>query len=97
MVFIQTPLQTTIVPEAKAFSHADADQVFKLATAVGTARRIVIDMARAQEASTSAFARLVLLRRTLLQTGRDLRLTNLRDAAEGLYEVIRLGDVLPRI
>ena len=97
MVFIQTPLQTTIVPDAKSFSHDDADQVCKLATLAGAAKRIVIDMAGASEASTSAFARLVLLRRTLLRSGRDLRLMNLRDAAAGLYEVIRLADVLPRI
>ena len=97
MVFIQTPLQTTIVPEAKAFSHADAERVFQLATGSIKTKRIVVDLSRAQEASTSAFARLVLLRRSLLQDGRDLRLTNLHDAARGLYEVIRLSEVLPHI
>lgn len=97
MVLTQTPLQTTIVPEAKAFSHADAERVYHLATRSIRAKRIVIDLARAQEASTSAFARLVLLRRSLLRSGRDLRLANLRDAAAGLYEVIRLNEVLPRI
>ena len=97
MVAIQTPLQTTIQPDAIAFSHTDADQVSWMATRGSTAKRIVIDMARAHEASTSAFARLVLLRRSLLKVGRDLRLTNLHDQAAGLYEVIRLREVLPTI
>ena len=97
MVFIQTPLQTTIVPEAGAFSHADADRLSRMATRTCTARRIVIDMARAHEATTSAFARLVLLRRSLLKAGRDLKLINLRDQPAGLYEVHRLEGVLPRV
>jgi anti-anti-sigma regulatory factor len=97
MVMIQTPLQMTILPEAAAFSHADADRVWRLATEGCTTRRVVLDLARAHDASTSAFARLVLLRRTLLKAGRDLRLTNLHDRAAGLYQVIRLGGVLPMI
>ena len=97
MVAIQTPLQTTIVPEAAAFSHADADQVSHLATCGSSAKRIVIDMVRAHEATTSAFARLVLLRKSLLKVGRDLRLTNLHDQTASLYEIIRLREVLPTI
>lgn len=98
MVAIMTPLQATIVPQAPAFSHDDADRIWRLATAgdCGGARRVVIDMGRATEASTSAFARLVLLRRVLLKSGRDLRLINLREQPAGLYEVIRLNAVLPR-
>ena len=97
MVAIQTPLQTTIVTETSAFSHADADRVSHLATSGSTAKRIVLDMARVQEATTSAFARLVLLRKSLLKVGRDLRLTNLHDQAASLYEIIRMREVLPTI
>jgi anti-anti-sigma regulatory factor len=97
MDMFHTPLQLTILPDSGAFSHAEADRVSHLATDGCTIRRIVVDMARADEATTSAFARLVLLRRTLLKAGRDLRLTNLHDRAASLYEVIRLNEVLPKI
>ena len=97
MVAIQTPLQTTIVTESIAFSHADADHVSQMATCGSSSKRIVIDMSVVKETTTSAFARLVLLRRTLLRAGRDLRLTNLRDQAAGLYEIIRLKEILPTL
>src|SRR5947209_8164146 len=98
MVAIMTPLQATIMTESPAFSHDEADQISRLATATAcTARKIIIDLARAQEASTSAFDRLVLLRRTLLKSGRDLRLTNLSAQAAALHKVNRLAQVLPTI
>jgi anti-anti-sigma regulatory factor len=99
MVAILTPLQATLVPQAIEFSHDVADQLSRLAIAghCRTAKRIVIDLSRANEASTSAFARLVLLRRALLKMGRDLRLANLRDHAAALYQVNRLDTILPRV
>jgi hypothetical protein len=60
-------------------------------------RRVVIDLHRAEEATTSAFARLVLLRRLLLRNGRDLQLLNLRHSARALYEINRLSLVLPSV
>jgi ABC-type transporter Mla MlaB component len=98
MVAIMTPLQATIVPESVAFSHDEAVQISRLATANAcTAKKVIIDLARAEEASTSAFARLVLLRRILLKSGRDLRLTNLSAQAAALHNVNRLTHVLPTI
>lgn len=88
---------TTIVSEAKDFSHDEADRVSRLATSRTTCRQVVIDLRHVVDATTSAFARLVVLRRTLLQSGRDLRLAGLHDRVAGLYEVNRLGAVLPRI
>jgi anti-anti-sigma regulatory factor len=96
MVAIQTPLQTTIVHDAQIFSHEHADHVSRWVTAGNLARKVVLDLSRVECASTSAFARLVVLRRALLKDGRDIRLTNLRSQALGVYEVNRLTDVLPR-
>jgi anti-anti-sigma regulatory factor len=97
MVAILTPLQATLVPQSPAFSHDDADRICRLATTGGcTAKRIIIDLTQAQDASTSAFARLVLLRRMLLKAGRDLLLVNLRDRAAALFEINRLHAILPR-
>jgi ABC-type transporter Mla MlaB component len=53
-------------------------------------------MSGVEEVTTSAFARLVLLRRELRRQGRDLKLVGLRARAEKLYEINRLSQVLPR-
>ena len=95
MVAVQTPSETTIAADSASFSHQDADAVSRLAVANGNAKRVVIDMDMAHIATTSAFARLVLLRRSLLKTGRDLRLVHLHDQVASLYEMFRLAEVLP--
>ncbi len=61
------------------------------------AQTVVIDLANATDATTSAFARLVLLRRALRRVGRDLILSGLHDRTEFLYEINRLDAVLPRV
>jgi anti-anti-sigma regulatory factor len=84
-----------LAPQGGCFSHAEATGLFVRALGA-KASRIVIDLARIEEATTSAFAQLVLLRRMLRRTGRDLCLTGLHDRAKGLFEVNRLEGVLPR-
>lgn len=96
-IYIEFPIassQLMLAPKGAQFSHAEACQLFVEALAE-QAKRIVIDLARIEDATTSAFAQLVLLRRTLLRDGRDLCLTGLRDRAAGLFEVNRLKGVLP--
>lgn len=90
-----TAHEFAIVPAAATFSHADACRVYDLAMRCRSAPTVVVDMKHAADASTSAFARLVLLRRELLTAGRDLRLTNLRARAADVYKVNRLTAVLP--
>ena len=90
--------ELAIVHDAEEFSHTDACRIFDEAICQGLrsgVRMVVVDLKRAADATTSTFARLVLLRRILLRQGRDLRLTGLRDRAAGLYEINRLSDVLP--
>ena len=88
--------QVAVVPAgAGQFSHTEACRIANLAVCQGRARTVIIDLKNAADATTSAFARLVLLRRLLLRTGRDLLLTNLRDRAASLYQVNRLSTVLP--
>ena len=88
--------RATIVHQGDRFSHDDADRMSRRAEMGPAASRIIIDLTSASEADTSAFARLVLLRRSLLRSGRDLAITGLRDQARGLFEVNRLETVLPR-
>jgi anti-anti-sigma regulatory factor len=86
-----------IIHSTAELSHADACRLADWALrCADRALTVVIDLNRALDAETAAFARLVLLRRALLQRGRDLRLTGLRDRAAMLFEVNRLGGVLPR-
>lgn len=88
--------KSVIVPAATRLTHDEACRLCELAHASG-AQSIVLDLSRSQEASTSAFARLVLLRRELLKTGRDLRIAALHGRPAKLFEVHRLDGVLPRI
>ena len=87
--------QVAIVHESRSFSHSDACRIFDLAVKCLHATTIVIDLKRACDATTSAFAKLVLLRRALLRTGRDLRLVGLHDRTAHLYGINRLAGVLP--
>ena len=69
MVAIMTPLQATLVPQSLAFSHDDAVHICRLATTGGCpAKRIVIDLARAQEASPLARTLVILRARVLGMT-----------------------------
>ena len=86
--------QVKLVPEGRCLSHDEALRLVDQALS-RAAKRVVIDMATVEDATTSAFAQLVLLRRSLLAIGRDLCLTGLRDRAAGLFQVNRLEAVLP--
>lgn len=87
--------QFEVVPQSHCFAHRDAWQIFNYVLRGGSARTVTIDLSSADDATTSAFARLVLLRRELLRRGGDLRLCGLRCRAARLYQVSRLDHVLP--
>ena len=88
--------ESIILRSADRLSHAEASRLAELAEKC-RAQSVVLDLSRCLEATTPAFARLVLLRRHLLQGGRDLRLAGLRGQPAKLLEVHRLDTVLPRI
>jgi ABC-type transporter Mla MlaB component len=56
-----------------------------------------IDLADSPEATMGALAQLIRLRGQLLGAGRDLRVTGLHGRTRGLYEIYRLGEVLPQM
>ena len=88
--------QSIILRASERFSHADACRLACMASTSG-AQTIILDMSEVLDATTAAFARLVLLRRELLQRGRDLRLAALRGQPAKLLEVHRLDGILPRL
>jgi anti-anti-sigma regulatory factor len=84
-----------LVPAAKSLSHSEACHIAHLALRERRAHTVIVDLKNVFDATTSAFARLVLLRRRLLQAGRDLRLVNLHDRTASVYQINRLAGVLP--
>jgi len=88
--------KSLIIPAADRLTH---DEACRLAVHAikSSAQTIIIDLSRSEDANTAAFARLVLLRRELLGSGRDLRLAGLQSRAARLFEVHRLGSILPRL
>jgi anti-anti-sigma regulatory factor len=87
--------QFALVATSQSLSHSEACRIAHVALDERRARTVILDLKNVADATTSAFARLVLLRRFLLQSGRDLRLVNLRDRAANVYQVNRLAGVLP--
>jgi len=85
-----------LVPEGRCLSYGEVCRLVDQAM-TRAARQVVIDLDRVEDATTSAFAQLVILRRSLLAVGGDLRLTNLRGRAAGPFEVHRLDAVLPTV
>jgi anti-anti-sigma regulatory factor len=84
-----------IRPKAHRFTHPDANRIFQAVMHTPSWKTVIIDLSKAEDATTSAFARLVILRRELLRHGRDLRLVGLRDRVRKVYDVNRLSSVLP--
>ena len=84
-----------LVAEPGTFGHEQARAISRWALQRERADLVVIDLSRAGDATTAAFAALVLLRRDLLRRGRDLRLTGLSGRTHQIYSVNRLNAVLP--
>ncbi len=86
----------TIAHERDSLSYEDACEIAVRAVAAGRCERTRVELRHVTETSTAALARLILLRRKLLQSGHDLRIVGLRGRAKALYEVSRMGRLLPR-
>lgn len=88
-----------VVLKAGLFNHDQARAISRRVLAGPWRQRaavVVIDLSRADDATTAAFAALVLLRRELLRRGGDLRLAGMRDRTRQVYAVNRLDAVLPQ-
>jgi anti-anti-sigma regulatory factor len=92
---VPSSIPFAIATKAERFCHEDAKAISKWVLSRHTAKTVVIDLSRANDATTAAFATLVVLRKKLLQNGRDLRVSGLRDRAENVFNVNRLQTILP--
>jgi len=88
--------ESMVIRPAARLCHDEASRLAKIAAA-SKARTVIIDMTRVTEATTPGLARLVLVRRTLLQARRDVRLAGLNGQPARLLEVHRLQEILPVI
>jgi hypothetical protein len=85
--------QSLVLRSAERLSHLEATRLAAVAER-STAHTIILDASKCLEATTPALARLVLLRRELLQSGRDFRIAGLKGQPAKLLEVHRLENVL---
>jgi anti-anti-sigma regulatory factor len=88
--------ESIVIRPAGRLCHDEASRLATL-VAASKARTVIIDMTRVTEATTPGLARLVLVRRTLLQAKRDVRLAGLNGQPARLLEVHRLQEILPVI
>src|SRR4051812_21391665 len=71
--------ELAIIHNAEHFRHPDAARIFQSVLGLTGVKIVIIDLTQVRDATTAAFAHLVLLRRKLLRNGRDLRLKGLRE------------------
>jgi anti-anti-sigma regulatory factor len=88
--------KTAIFPSSERLTYEVACRLADSASR-SKAQTVILDLTQSFDASTSAFARLVLLRRELLQVGRDIWIAGLQSRAARLFEVHRLEGILPRL
>ena len=88
----------TIRHEASSLSYRDVVQIaLKIRRCSESLRTVVVDLANTSETSTAALAKLILLRRCLMRSGRDLYVSGLVGQAGAMYMVYRLAELLPHI
>jgi anti-anti-sigma regulatory factor len=84
-----------IVPQTPRLTHPEAFQLSGQLLEDQPPKLVVLDLSSVADITTSAFARLILLRRELRRRGSDLRLCGLNGRPARLYEISRLQAVLP--
>ena len=84
----------TIKHQGSRFSYYDAGRIAEHALVGGPVRTVLIDLKQTDETTTAALARLIVLRRHLLKSGRDLCILGLSGRAKILYELCRLTNLL---
>ncbi|MHC4983387.1 MAG: STAS domain-containing protein [Planctomycetota bacterium] len=86
----------TIRPRGGRLSYRDADELARRALDGGKCRNILIDLEQTTDTTPAALARLVSLRGRLLKIGGDLHIFGLRGRAKDVYDICRLGELLPQ-
>ena len=81
---------------APRLSYHDAQEIARRAAADRDGWTVLVDLEGTTETTTAALARLVVLRRDLRKCGRELHLLGPCGKAKHLFDVCRLGELLPQ-
>jgi len=87
--------RATITCNCDKLSYEGACRIADRAAAVGSHKTLRIELDRVVRTTTAALARLIVLRREMLRSGRDLRIAGLHGQPASLYEFNRMASVLP--
>ena len=90
------PEHRTVRCRRRRFSYSDACRIASRAARCLGSVELDLDFTDAAEVTTAALARLVILRRALIQRQADLRLMGLHGYALAVYNLSRLDRVLPQ-
>lgn len=90
------PTTCLVLRAGERFSHCEAERLAELARG-RVVRNVIIDMGRVLEATMPAMARLVQMRRQLMQQGSEMHLAAVRGQPGKLIEIHRLQAILPQI
>jgi anti-anti-sigma regulatory factor len=85
----------SIAATSDHLSHTGAEEICSEIRHAWPARTVIVDLRRVNDITTAAFAKLVLLRRELLRSGRDLRLKGLHSRVASVWRISKLGSILP--
>lgn len=85
----------TVRCESGYLSYRDAVHIAKDVCSESHLGMVVLDLDATLEATTAAFARLIVLRRRLLSLGGDLHILHLHGRARHIYEINRMESLLP--
>ena len=77
-------------------SYQDACAIAEKADSIPAAGVVHLDLAGTSDTTTAALARLIVLRSRFLRTGRDVRLAGLSGRARAIYDICRMGCLLPQ-
>jgi ABC-type transporter Mla MlaB component len=88
----------TIRHEASILSYGDvvriASHIRRCSESPAT---VIVDLRNTSKTSTAALAKLILVRRILRKSGRDLCISGLAGKPGAMYRIYRLAELLPHI
>jgi hypothetical protein len=88
----------TIRHEASSLSYRDVVRIASHIRRCGeSSAMVIVDLRNTSKTSTAALAKLILVRRCLMKSGRDLCVSGLSGRPGAMYRTYRLTNLLPHI
>ena len=87
----------TIRHDATSLSYRDVVRIDSQIRCSESSGMVIVDLTNTSETSTAALAKLILVRRYLMKSGRDLCISGLAGQPGAMYRIYRLTNLLPHI